>query len=209
MGRWSTGAETTGGSKRIELSFLIKHRFIKKGCEISGRMSWNCRGEASGNIGIETRYFGDENDFIRLYYTHTLDEVKTNLDYKITLIERDSNLGKGKVLYFICNQSGKLCRILYSAYGSPYFKCREAYRHRLYYPIQTRSKTDRYNGRYFELERQLETEDEKRFTYLYKDQVTKRAIKKQRLKGLMNKMDQLRSNQLWQWLIKAGYNPGG
>jgi len=100
MGRWSTGAETTGGSKRIELSFLIKHRFIKKGCEISGRMSWNCRGEASGNIGIETRYFGDENDFIRLYYTHTLDEVKTNLDYKITLIERDSNLGKGKVLYF-------------------------------------------------------------------------------------------------------------
>jgi len=205
MGRSATGIQTTNGAKRIELSYLLKNKMIKKGAQFSGQMNWKIEGEPAGNIGIETRYFGDGSDFLRLHYTVILNEVKTNYDYKISLIEKDSNLGKGKVLYMICNHSGQLCRILYLAYGSHYFKCRQAYQNKLYYPVQQRSKSFRYNSRFYDLQEQLETEDQKRYTEKYNGRFTKRYIRKQRLEGLYIRMNDLRNIEFMEGIRKAGF----
>lgn len=204
MGRYSTGIQTTEASKRIELSYLIKYKFIVKGSKRTAQLNWVCRGEPTGNIGIETRYFGDGGDYIRLYYSITENDKKTNFDYKICLVEKESNLGKGKVLYLKCNYTGNLCRIFYMAYSSHYFKSQQAYDYRIYYPIQTRSKQDRYNSRFFELESQLEKQDKKRATYKYNGLVTKRYIKMQRLEALYERMDYLRMRVLANGLIKMG-----
>ena len=193
MGRWSTGVQTTTSAKIIDLAYLVKTKMLQKGFKKSGQLSWTSDGQPSGNIGIECSYFGNDSDYIRLFYTQTKDEVKTQLDYKISLIEKDSNLGKGKVLYMVCCQSGNFCRKLYMAYNSAYFKCRQAYQNRIYYSIQTSSKLDRANTRYFELERYFTKETKKRNTYKYNGQITKRALKNQRLEILHTRMDHLRN----------------
>ena len=189
MGRWSTGAQTTESAKVIDLSYLVKQKMLQKGLVKSGGLSWSRNGAASGNIGIECRYLGDGNDYIRLYYTHTNDGIETKLDYKIRLIERDSNLGKGKVVYMECPHSGRLCRKVYMVYSGLYFKCRQAYQHRVYYPIQTSSKLWRANSRFFELEAYFDKENKRRRSYKYNGKLTKRALKNQRLQILNTKMD--------------------
>ncbi|GAC1301427.1 MAG: hypothetical protein NVSMB24_04240 [Mucilaginibacter sp.] len=193
MGRWITGIQTTESAKIIDLAYLVKTKMLQKGFKKSGQLNWTSDGQPNGNIGIECSYFGTDVDYIRLYYTQTKVEVKTDLDYKIHLIEKDSNLGKGIILYMICCQSGNLCRKLYMAYGSSYFKCRQAYQNRIYYPIQRSSKLDRANSRFYEIESYFAKENKKRNTYKYNGQITKRALKNQRLEILHTKMDHLRN----------------
>ena len=41
MGRDSTGAVTTGQALRLELSYLLNARLLKKGHEISGTITWS------------------------------------------------------------------------------------------------------------------------------------------------------------------------
>ena len=53
MGRFSTGAITTGEAQRIELSWLIKQGWISKGGIISGTLSWNNGSEISINTEIK------------------------------------------------------------------------------------------------------------------------------------------------------------
>jgi hypothetical protein len=40
MGRWSTGAITTDGAIKLELSYLLKNGYIKKGYNTSASLSW-------------------------------------------------------------------------------------------------------------------------------------------------------------------------
>ena len=85
----------------------------------------------------------NDESYIQLKYVHTKGENKTDLDYKIYLLKIPSNLGKGFRYYFICPISGKRAKILYSAYGSLYFKHREEYKDRIYYEGQNDSKSFR------------------------------------------------------------------
>ena len=140
MGRYSTGAITTGQAMRIELSYLIKNNFIKKGYSITGSLSWT----NDSTIGYECDYTGDT-PFIRLNYTNTSYHTneKTHHDYVINLTKTPSNLGVGEVLYFVCPITGKRCRILYKCYGSLTWKSREAYWYRIYYQTQLDPKSIR------------------------------------------------------------------
>lgn len=132
MGRWSKGCWQTQEAARIELSFLLKNGYLKKGKLIRGTLQWHCRGEPTGSITLISSYF--ENDiWLRLMYKitdRTTGEVK-EYDYKIYLEVLRSNLGKGEVPYFVCPVSGRRCRILYRAYGYERWKSREAYQNRL------------------------------------------------------------------------------
>ena len=97
MGRYSTGAITTGEAIRIELSFLLKHGKIQKGCKILGSIAWN----NGSNISFESCYH-KEDRYIRLNYTLTKptgEEYK--LDYKIQLTTIPSNLGRGEIPFFV------------------------------------------------------------------------------------------------------------
>jgi len=189
MGRYSTGAITTIEVCRIELKFLLKQGLIKKNCKINASLSWN----NESNISIYSSYTEQEK-YIRLKYTLTETSTgnKFEYDYNIELIEKPSNLGKGKVLYFVCPETNNNCRILYRCYGYHKWKSRKAYKNRIYYESQTCSKYDYFNKRYWQLDKQIKKLKTQRKSYLYKDLVTKKYIRLQRLKGLQKKYDYLR-----------------
>lgn len=140
MGRYSTGAITTGQVTRIELSYLIKNNIIKKHHCYTGSISWT----NDNSIGIKTVY-NDTERYIVLDYTITVHATKekTYHNYKIQMETVPSNLGKGEVLYFVCPVTGKRCRILYKCYGSLIWKSREAYQNRIYYESQIEPKSIR------------------------------------------------------------------
>lgn len=180
MGRDRTGAIFTSEARRLDLSFLIKRGLLQKNATIQGVINWNIRDEPTGRMTVLTNHTPDEK-YIRLSYMATdFDGVKISFDYKIDLVEVDSNLGKGKLLYMICPHSGKRSRILYLAYGADKFKCREAYQNRLYFSTQKCSKTDIWNTKYFEIESKLEKFGSLR-TKTHKGKPTKRALRYDRL----------------------------
>lgn len=132
MARYPTGAEITNEIERIELKYLLKNGFIKKDKTAHGSMAWT-----SGNkVSFISKYTTDEAYFL-LYYKI----VSTGKEYfyKIHLTKVASNLGVGEVLYFVCPETQKRCRILYRAYGSKTWKSRFAYKQRIYYKSQIAS----------------------------------------------------------------------
>ena len=153
MGRQSIGAITTGEVTRIELSYLLKKRFLKMGHHVFGTLNWT----NGGSIQFESKL--NEGDcFIRLVYnnTNSYSGEVTNHDYKVYLTTIPSNLGKGEILYFVCPESGNRCRVLYKCYGSLIWKSRKAYKHRVYYHSQVCSKYDYHNTRYWKITGELQ-----------------------------------------------------
>ena len=133
---------------RIELSYLIEKEYIKKNTVISGLLSWA--------DGSSIQFYSDlttERHYIRLVYRlHSPDQV---IDYKVYLTYVKSNLGKGMVPYMVCPASGRRCRILYRAFGSPIWKAKQAYSERLYYESQLWSKNQRVYGQWYLVEKRL------------------------------------------------------
>jgi hypothetical protein len=192
MGRRSTGLITTGEALRIELSYLIKQGFIKKDKNLSGILTWT----NGSSISFESNYSSSDNIYLRLVYTNTsYDNEVTKHDYKIKLIEFASNLGKGKVLYFVCPQSGKYCRILYKCYGSLIWKSRFAYKIRIYYQSQLSSKLNMYNDKFWTLENKLAKLSKKRKQSFYNGNRTRFSLRIERLKNQYYYYDDLR------WII--------
>lgn len=191
MGRNSRGVYTIDDGLEIDISYLVKEKLIVKGKSKSSSLRWSKRGEQIASIGIDTCYT-DTDKFIRLYYTNTDNKgTKTDYNYKISLTEIESNLGRGSIVYFICPSTNNRCRKLYNAYGYQKWKSRLGYQNRLYYDVQIVSKFDRYNTRYWELDKQL-TSDKRRATNKYKGKKTKRATQNFILKLKRDRMDELR-----------------
>lgn len=105
--------------KRIELSYLWKRyaMWIPQHRNIS--LAWTCCGRPAGNIDliIDTREM-----YIELDYKYG-DEPRC---YRVQLVSVPSNLGKGRIWYFLCPQTNKRCRILYGVDG--WFLHRSAFR---------------------------------------------------------------------------------
>lgn len=180
MGRNSTGAITTGAALRIELSYLLKNKLLQKGSFNHFYLSWNNDSRISCTADWKT-----DKPTLRLTYTITdrYSGTKTDVDHIIYLATRPSNLGKGETPYFICPQTGHLCRILYKCYGSEIFKSRNAYRYRIYYPSQISSKLDFWNSRYWQLEHQIsKLQSDRRNQTTYNRWPTKFAKRLERLK---------------------------
>lgn len=155
MGRHSTGAVTTGEATRLELSYLLKHGYLNKGSFSYGILSWT-----NGSKMNFYSFWGEAEDdrFIKLTYSIRAggDGQAIQKDYKIYLTYLPSNLGRGKVPYFVCPSSGRRARVLYMCYGSTIFKSRKAYSNRIYYQCQQSSKLSYHNDRYWKLEKELE-----------------------------------------------------
>jgi hypothetical protein len=197
MGRPSTGAWTVYESLRIELSYLIKNKFLIKGSVQSSMLSWtNQHGEKSGNIKIILSYLTRVDEkYIRLIYTCTDGTGnKTEYDYKVFFVEVKSNLGKGNILYFRCPQTSSKCRIIYKAYNSGIFKSRDAYHQRLYYDCQQSSKLSKYNDNFWRLDKHLLKLEKValRGERTYKGLLTRNAERFNRLTNKQCEMDELR-----------------
>lgn len=197
MPKPSTGAWTVYESLRIELSFLLKKGWIKKNSLVSFSLAWeNEHGEETGNIHCNSSYLDKPSgNYLELMYSlKKSNGEKLVRCYKVSLHELESNLGKGKVLYFLCPQSGRKCRILYCAYGSEVFKSRNSYRNRLYYDGQISSKLGKYNDIYWRIDKHL-SKIKKITQYgqrTYKGLLTRNSVRYNRLYWKQCKMDKLR-----------------
>jgi hypothetical protein len=180
MGRWSTGAMTTGQCLQLNVQNFVKQ--LKEGKEIQATINW----KSGATIGLHL-FFHEHRTTLSLSYSKTDHEGKKHdLNYNIFIISKPSNLGKGEVYYFLCPFTFKPCRILYMGYGSLYFKSREAYRCRIYYASQLSSRLDKHNDKYWSLERKLETLYKKHPKTHYRGRKT---AKKQRIERLEQKQD--------------------
>ena len=160
MGRYSTGIRTTNGSRKLDLRWMLKNDYFQKGKKIRGSMSW----QDDSSSGYESLISEDEK-YLRMIYTITDRKgIETKLDYKIQLVTVPSNLGKGEILYFVCPESNKRARVLYSTYGHHKYIHRdcylELYGKRLYYNSQSSSKEDYHNTIYFNLKKKVEVLEE-------------------------------------------------
>jgi hypothetical protein len=185
---------TTSGSYRIELRDLYRLGLLRKGEQISGSMNWkNSYQENISSINVFSSYLPGEDPYLRLSYTLTTYQGESiNIDYRIKLLERPSNLGKGEILYFVCPTSYRLCRILYRANGSHYFKSRRAYGGDLLYTQQLSSRQELPNTKYWILEKRISNLRNMRDTNTYKGTTTKRAKLLDKLQRKQKTQDFLR-----------------
>lgn len=195
MPKNSTGAYTTGESKRIEIDYLFKNGFIEKDNVIHRALFWSDeQGNTCGNINIMSE-FTDEEKYIQLTYTlteHNGEQIKRN--YKIGIEGVESNLGKGYNYYFLCPVSNRRCKILYMAYGSHYFKSRESYQNRIYYACQIASKQYYPMQRYFTLDKKLEKLCSKKCRETYKGKKTRSLKRIEKVEQELYYWDRVRMN---------------
>jgi hypothetical protein len=167
MGRWDTGAITTGQCLQLHISAFTDALKQRKGGV--GSTSWS----SGASIGLNL-FYNDFSATLNLNYTKTdRNGEKHNINYNVTIISTPSNLGKGRIYYFVCPFSFKRCKILYMGYGSLYFKSREAYNNRIYYASQLSSRLDKHNDKYWSLEKKLEKLYKKHSKSHYKGKPTK------------------------------------
>ena len=126
---------------QVSISMLREWDYLKPGHWKSGTITWSRNGNKTGSIGISV-HMDEESPYVELDYKYN-DEPR---NYRIRLVSVPSNLGIGKVWYFLCPQTGKRCRKLYSVGG--WFLHREAF-NGVYYDSQIRSKQMRYYDKMF------------------------------------------------------------
>ncbi|MDG1276093.1 MAG: hypothetical protein P8O16_02350 [Algoriphagus sp.] len=139
----------------------------------SGTITWSRNGNKTGSISIRVNTYKEEH-YIELDYKYN-DTPRT---YKVRLVSIPSNLGKGVNWYFLCPETHKRCRKLYSIGG--YFLHREAFKGCMY-ETQTQSKRQRQLGKtlgvYFKTDDLYSQLFQKHFKKTYAGKLTKRYLK--------------------------------
>lgn len=139
----------------------------------SGTLNWSRNGNPTGSISIQVNTHSEQ-PYVELDYKYR-DEPR---NYKVYLTLTPSNLNKGEIWYFICPQTKKRCRKLYSIGG--YFLHREAFNGCMY-ETQTQSKKyrqlDKTLGAYFEIDNLYEELYKKNFKKTYAGKPTKRYLR--------------------------------
>ncbi|MEN2282224.1 hypothetical protein AAGF08_08800 [Algoriphagus sp. SE2] len=137
-------------SKLKEWGYLHPHQIMR------GTITWSRNGNQTGSISINVNTEIDQ-QFVELEYKFNGKPRK----YKVRLVSMRSNLGKGRIWFFLCPQTKKRCRKLYSIGG--YFFHREAFRGCMY-EAQTQSK------KYRQIEKRLKPyfQSEQLYEQLYK-----------------------------------------
>lgn len=120
---------------QINISKLKDWGYLEPNKNKSGTLNWSCNGNPTGSISIEVNN-QSEQPYIELDYKFRGDPRK----YKVYFTSTPSNLNKGELWYFLCPQTKKRCRILYSIGG--YFLHRDAFNGCMY-ESQTYSKKNR------------------------------------------------------------------
>jgi hypothetical protein len=167
MPRHTTFPDLYDECKTISIAFLKQNGYLGPDQWRYGNITWS-RGEGSnkritGSIGIWVST--KDNDFyLELDYKCNDKPIK----YKVPLVTRPSNIGKGVVWFFRCPNTGKLCRKLYLI--DTYFLHRTAFRGAMY-EKQTYSKHARQQaklwGRLFDSDKVYEEVYSKHFKKQY------------------------------------------
>ncbi|APU66747.1 hypothetical protein [Christiangramia flava] len=158
---------------QLNISKLKQWEYLKSGQVRTGTITWSRNGTSTGSISIKVNTYSNQ-PYIELDYKFR--EEPRN--YKVNLVSIPSNLGKGVIWYFLCPETNKRCRKLYSVSG--YFLHRQAFRGCMY-ESQTKSKTwrqiEKVYGSYFDSEKNYELLYSKHFKKFYNGKPTKRYLK--------------------------------
>lgn len=144
--------------------------YLKPNQLSTGTNRWTRNGEETASIGFSIR-MGETKGYLELDYNYKKEPIK----YRVPIVSKPSNLGKGLIWYFVCPHTGKHCKKLYLVGG--YFLHREAFKGCMY-ESQTRSK----NGRQIaEMAKAIFGNDDsiykRYFKKYYKGKPTKRYLK--------------------------------
>ena len=161
---------------QISITKFKEWGYLKSNLEINRTLHWSVRGTETAVISIFVNT-NTSSPFIELSYRYKDKPIR----YRVSIMSIESNIGNGKIWYFICPKTYKRCRKLYLVDG--HFLHREAVKGCLYIS-QKRSKKereiDKVYGAYFnkeELYKQLNTKHLKK---TYNGQPTKRYLKIQK-----------------------------
>ena len=173
MSRYSTYPYLFDEEKFISTTNLLKWGYLREHSLRSGTITWSINGNETSSIGINVK--------INEYQAYLMVNYKcneTDYNYKILLDSIPSNLGNGKIWFFICPFTFKRCRKLHLI--------NERFMHRSnlpsgMYSIQTESKNwrlmSRVYGSSFKLDGYYEEIYSKHFKTHYKGKPTKRYVK--------------------------------
>jgi len=159
---------------QINLSKLKEWGYLNPGQYKGGTLTWIRNGVQADSLSIRVNTRKGTIHFIELEYIFQSERRK----YQVELVSLPSNLGKGEIRYFLCPQTYKRCRILYSIGG--YFLHREAFSG-CYYACQTQSKYYRQLestlGVYYKTDDLYEQLYSKHFKTHYAGEPTKRYLR--------------------------------
>lgn len=158
---------------QISISKLKEWEYLNPEQIKSGTLTWSRNGNKTGSISIRVNT-QSEQPYIELDYKYK-DEPR---NYKVSLVSMPSNLGKGLIWYFLCPETNKRCRKLYSVGG--YFLHREAFNGCMY-ETQTQSKKyrqlDKTLGAYFKTDDLYSQLYQKHFKKTYAGKPTKKYLR--------------------------------
>jgi hypothetical protein len=158
---------------QISISKLKEWEYLNPEQIKSGTITWSRNGNQTGSISIKVNTHSEQ-PYIELDYKYR-DEPR---NYNVSLVSMPSNLGKGLIWYFLCPQTNKRCRKLYSIGG--YFLHREAFKGCMY-ESQIQSKKyrelDKTFGAYFKTDQLYEQLYKKNFKKQYAGKPTKKYLK--------------------------------
>jgi len=158
---------------QISISKLKEWEYLNPKQIKSGTLTWSRNGNKTGSISIRVNTHSEQ-PYIELDYKYR-DEPR---NYKVSLVSMPSNLGKGLIWYFLCPQTNRRCRKLYSIGG--YFLHREAFNGCMY-ETQTQSKKyrqlDKTFGAYFKKDNLYSELYKKNFKKTYAGKPTKRYLR--------------------------------
>ncbi len=157
---------------QLSISNLKEWEYLNPEQIKNGTLTWSRNGNKIGSISIKVNTHSEQ-PYIELDYKYR-DEPR---NYKVSLVSMPSNLGKGLIWYFLCPETNKRCRKLYSIGG--YFLHREAFNGCMY-ETQTHSKKwrqiEKIYGNYFDSEKYYKELYSKHFRKYYKGKPTKRYL---------------------------------
>ncbi|MBT4776222.1 MAG: hypothetical protein HON99_10940, partial [Crocinitomicaceae bacterium] len=158
---------------QIDISKLKEWKYLNSEQVKSGTLNWSRNGQQTGSISI-TVNTRTEKPFVQLDYRYK-DQPR---NYKVRLVSMPSNLGKGVIWFFLCPETNKRCRKLYSIGG--YFYHREAFNGCMY-ESQTHSKKyrelDKTLGAYLNTDNLYEQLYKKHFKQTYAGKPTKKYLR--------------------------------
>ena len=159
--------------KSISTSNFRKWGYFKKNTNRIGVITWSRNGVKTSSIGIQV-IMNDHNCLLYLNYSCN----NESYNYEVQLISTPSNIGNGKIWYFLCPFTGKKCRKLHLINGK--FKHRSALPGGMY-STQTKSKKwrqiEKVYGCYFDSDKHYEEIYSKHFKKTYNGKPTKRYKK--------------------------------
>ncbi len=175
MGRYGNYPTTVEDCLTFRLKSLTENNntYLTSYGTQRGVTSWSTNGNVHSTINIEVTHSE--------YQTYIIFDYKCNGEpkrYKVNLVSRVSNLGKGEIWFFVCPSTGKLCRKLYL--NSGYFLHRTAFKSMMY-SKQIESKKyrnlDKVFGAYFIRDEVYSELYKKYFKTHYNGKPTKRYLK--------------------------------